>query len=216
VAGICGGCAASNARHRLSLERVGGVGIRDKEDGILLGMAEILIEGDGKFPMDIRIPIVAAQFGTSGMATINAQGTHRGRAVGVEITVRGQMKPGIVKDDIDRDAFYKKGLVVRGIGDTTRHLADVFAEAYITGITDAPPLQQLDLTSFALVGDPILMETQHLNFKVFHDDNDERGLFFEMFLHVDIPAGWVRFDEKDEEYRVNVVKSFASLLPVRA
>jgi hypothetical protein len=37
-----------------------------------------------------------------------------------------------------------------------------------------------------------------------------------MFLHVDIPSGYVRFDEKDEEYRVNVVKSFAALIPTPA
>jgi hypothetical protein len=181
-----------------------------------LGMAEILIEGDGKFPMDVRIPIVAAQFGMGGRATITAQGTYRGRTVGVEITVRGQMKPGIVKDDIDEDAFYSKGVVVRGVGDITRHLADVFAEVYITPVKDAEPLHQLDLTSFALDGDPTLIETEHVNFKVFHDDDDKRGLYFEMFFHVDIPSGYVRFDEKDEEHRENVVKSFAALLPTTA
>ena len=175
-------------------------------------MAEILIEGDGKFPMDLRIPIVAVQFGMGGMATISAQGTYRGRSVGVEINVRGQMKPGIVNNDIDRDAFYGTGVIVRGIGENTRHLADVFAELYIPPVTDAEPLHQLDLTSFALDGDPMLIETEHLNFKVFHDDDDKRGLYFEMFLHVDIPLRYVRFDEKDEEYRKNVVRSFAALV----
>jgi hypothetical protein len=147
------------------------------------------------------------------MATITARGTYRGRTVGVEITIRGQMKPGIVKDDIDRDAFYDKGVIVRGVGGITRHLADVFAEVYITPISGAEPLHQLDLTSFALDGDPMLIETEHLNFKVFHDDDDKRGLYFEMFLHVDIPSCYVKFDEKDEEYRENVVRSFAALLP---
>jgi hypothetical protein len=176
------------------------------------GMTEILIEGDGKFPMDVRIPIIGAHLGVGGAATITAQGTHRGRTVGVEIIVRGGMKPGIVKDDIDRDAFYGNGVVVRGIGKDTRHLADVFAELYITPVTDGEPLHQLDLTAFALDGDPMLIETEHLNFKVFHDDDDKRGLYFEMFLHIDIPSGYVRFDEKDEEYRGNVVKSFAALI----
>jgi len=76
------------------------------------------------------------------------------------------------------------------------------------------PLQELDLTSFALDGDPMLIETEHLNFKVFHDDEDKLGLYFEMFLH--IPSGYVRFDEKDEEYRENVLRSFAALQPIPA
>jgi hypothetical protein len=33
---------------------------------------------------------------------------------------------------------------------------------------------------------------------------------------VDIPSGYVRFDEKDEDYRVNVVRSFAALRPILA
>jgi hypothetical protein len=188
----------------------------NNRNGVLFGMDEILIEGDGKFPMDLRIPIVAAQFGTGGLATITSQGIYRGRTVGIEITVRGQMKPGIVKADIDRNAFYEKGVVIRSVRDTTRRLADVFAEVYITPVTEAEPLDQLDLTSFALDGDPMLIETEHVNFKVFHDDDDRRGLYFEMFLHVDIPSGYVRFDEKDEEYRENVVKSFAALHPAPA
>jgi hypothetical protein len=54
----------------------------------------------------------------------------------------------------------------------------------------------------------MLIEGEHLNFKVFHDDEDKIGLYFEMFLHVDVPSGYVRLDENDEEYRENVVKSF--------
>ena len=174
-------------------------------------MSEILIEGDGKFPMDVRVPIVAVQFATDGVVTLTAQGAFRGRSVGVEITVRAQMKPGIVSGDIDTTAFYDRGVIVRGMDDMTGHLADVFSEVYITPARDGKPLRQLDLTSIALDGDPMLIETEHLNFKVFHDDEDKLGLYFEMFLHVDIPSGYVRFDEKDEEYRENVVKSFAAL-----
>jgi hypothetical protein len=69
------------------------------------------------------------------------------------------------------------------------------------------------MTSFALDGDPTLMDTEHLNFKVFHDDEGKLGLYFEMYLHVDIASGFVRFDEKDEEYRENLLKSFAALQP---
>ena len=177
-------------------------------------MADILVSGDGEFPMDVQVPIVSAQKTTDGRTIIAVQGEYRGRLVGVEVSVRGQMKPGIVGDDIDRTAIYGSGVRVRGMGDLTRNLADVFSEAYILPVEIAKPLEQLDLTSIALDGDPMLIETDHLNFKVFHDDEDKLGLYFEMFLHIDIPAGYVRFDEKDEEYRANVLKSFAALQPI--
>jgi len=126
------------------------------------------------------------------------------------------MKPGIVGDDINETAFYGSGGVVRGMRDITKNLADVFSEVYILPVGIAEPLQTLDLTSFALDGDPMLIETEHLNVKVFHDDEDRLGLYFEMFLHIDIPSGYVRFDEKDEEYRANVLRSFAALEPISA
>jgi hypothetical protein len=177
-------------------------------------MSEILIEGNGKFPMDVRVPIVSVQCATDGAAKITAQGTYRGRPVGIEIEIQGQMRPGIVDDDFDTTAVYENGIVIRAIGDSTQRLADVFSEVYIIPVKDAEPLYELDLTCIALDGDPALIETEHLNFKVFHDDEDKRGQYFEMFLHIDIPLAYVRLNEKDEDYRENVVKSFAALLPV--
>jgi len=177
-------------------------------------MSDILITGDGKFPMDVQVPIISSQTTRDGRTVIIAQGKYQGRSVGVELSVRGQMKPGIVGDDIDKTAFYASGVLVSSIGDITRHLADVFSEVYILPVGIADPLRQLDLTSFALEGDPTLIENEHLNFKVFHDDEDKLGLYFEMFLHIDIPSGYVRFDEKDEGYRENVLRSLAALQPM--
>lgn len=71
-------------------------------------MAEILIEGDGQFPTDVRLPIVTFQIAKEGAAVITAQGDYRGHRSGVEIRIRGQMKPGLVEGDIDTDAFYDK------------------------------------------------------------------------------------------------------------
>jgi len=157
------------------------------------------------------VPIIGSRFGNDRSLTITAQGTHRNRTCGLEITVKSGMKPGLVGDEIDKTAFYPQGIIVRSVAGTTRHLADVFSEVYITPVGKADSLSQLDFTSFALDSDPTLIETEHLNFKVFHDDRDTLGLYFEMFLHIDIPEGFIRLDEKDEEYRANVVKSFAAL-----
>jgi hypothetical protein len=164
-------------------------------------MPDALGTGDGQFPMDVQVPILSAQTTKEGRTVIVVQGEHRGFTVGVEISVRGQMKPGIVGDDIDKTAFYGSGVIVRSMGQRTKHLADVFSEMYILPVAVAEPLEHLDLTSIALDGDPMLIETEHLNFKVFHDDEDKLGLYFAMFLHIDIPAGHVRFDEKDGSER---------------
>ena len=81
--------------------------------------------------MDVQVPIVSAQTTADGKTVIVAQGEHRDRSVGVGLRVRGQMKPGIVGNDIDKTAFYGNGVLVRGMDDLTRHLADVLSEVYI-------------------------------------------------------------------------------------
>jgi hypothetical protein len=171
-------------------------------------MSDIRIEGDGQFPMDVRLPVMDLQFASDGTAIITAQGDYHGQPAGVEIQIRRQMKPGIVDGDIDKTAFYDKGVIVRPLGDKTEHLATTFSEIYKTTVAPTEPLSQLDLTTIALDGNPFFIKTQHLNFKVFHDDEEKLRLYFEMFLHVDIRTGYLRFDEKDEDYRQ---KSFAAL-----
>ena len=86
-------------------------------------MHEIVVEGDGQFPTDVRVPIIRTQLGVDRSLTITAGGTHRTRNVGLELTVQSGMKPGVVGDEIDKTAFYSKGIVMRGIGAATRGLA---------------------------------------------------------------------------------------------
>jgi hypothetical protein len=94
-------------------------------------MDEVIIEGDGKFPMDVRIPIANVHAALDGRTNIMAKGAYRDRQVGAEISIRRQMKPGIVNDDIDTTAFYGTGVIVRAAGDVTRHLAEVLSEIYV-------------------------------------------------------------------------------------
>ena len=46
---------------------------------------------------------------------------------------------GIVGDDIDKTAFYGSGVIVRSMGQRTKHLADVFSEMYILPVGVAEP-----------------------------------------------------------------------------
>jgi hypothetical protein len=86
-------------------------------------MSDVFITGDGKFPMDVQVPIVSARTTIDGRTIIGAEGEYRGRSVGVELSIQGQMKPAIVGDDIDETAFYGSGVVVRaGLRNHSRRL----------------------------------------------------------------------------------------------
>jgi len=63
------------------------------------------------------------------------------------------------------------------------------------------------------MGDPRKLQTEYVKFKIFHDDHDEHGEYFELFLHINIQGGFIALNEKDEEYRSSILKSFAQTKP---
>ena len=45
-----------------------------------------------------------------------------------------------------------------------------------------------------------------LNSKCFFDENNEQNLYSEIFLNPNLKNGTLELNEKDEEYRMNIVK----------
>ena len=158
---------------------------------------------------DIRFPIKSVSFDADGGTRIALEGDYKGNTISLELSVQGQMRPGLVGSEIDRSAFYPKGIVIRSQGDNGA-VAEMFAKQYGVRPEQKPPMSAIELTCFALDGNPGAITTEHLNFKVFHDDENSLGLYFEMYIHIDLPGRYIRFDEKDEEYRTNVVSTFAA------
>ena len=74
-------------------------------------------------------------------------------------------------------------------------------------------LSEIELTCIALEGNPENIKFEHVNFKVFYDEDDSKDLYFEMYAHVDIPGGFVSLDEKDESYRNHIASTFAMVQP---
>lgn len=172
----------------------------------------IIFEGeDGDF-RDLRIPIRTHERAKDGGWTIVAGGSHDGKKLTLNLRLRPDMRPGFNGDEIDTTAFYRNGAVLESFDHSGPKFAELFSKYYGSSLAATNGfLKQILLTTFALDGDPRELASQHLNFKVFHDDKGEMGLYFEMFLHVDLANGFIRLDEKDEEYRSNVIKSFAML-----
>ena len=64
------------------------------------------------------------------------------------------------------------------------------------------------MTSTTLEGNPKQIEQQELKFKLFFDENEEEGLYFEIYLNIDKKNGTLTLAEKDEEYRQNILRAF--------
>lgn len=149
----------------------------------------------------------------NGWYTLTAEAKHRGTLVGLQIAVQPGMRPGIVNDDIDKTAFYSKGILLIRDGANSDALLRTFEELYKSPVRDLKFREKSETTSIALMGDPRKLQTEYLKFKIFHDDQDERGEYFELFLHINIKGGIIVLNEKDQEYRPTILKGLAQPKP---
>lgn len=157
--------------------------------------------------VDLAFAIQAVQDRPAETA-ITAAGLHGGKRVGLRVIVAKGMNPGVTKNSIDRTAFRVGGVRLESTGAESDNFVVALAKLYqVAPRSRMRPV--VDFVAFPLQGTPSRIATEHLNLKVFHDPDDKAGEYCELYVHVDIPNGAVRLDEKDPGYRKAVVKAFA-------
>jgi hypothetical protein len=149
----------------------------------------------------------------NGWTTLTVDAKHKGEKVGFKLAVSPDMRPGIVADDIDRTAFFPKGIILFRDDKTSDALLRAFESLYEAPRRESEFRKRSEVTAFALSGDPRKLKSDYVKFKIFHDDQDERGEYFELYLHVNIPGGVVALNEKDQEYRPTVLKGLEQTKP---
>ncbi len=154
------------------------------------------------------LPIVETSRTSEGRYGILAKGDLSGREVGIRVLLKSNMPPGLVGEEIVPDAVIAEGVLVESLGDPTIRLVGELAAAYKVDLPSGPIRKAIPWTTIALGGDPRNVESEYVRFKVFHDDSEERGQYYELFLHIDLPEGLLAITEKDQDYRKNIVLGF--------
>lgn len=65
--------------------------------------------------------------------------------------------------------------------------------------------QRVNCLGVGIHSDPALIADHPVHMKLFFDDGDEDGHYAEVFLDVDLPQGLCGLNEKDEEYRPDLI-----------
>jgi len=163
--------------------------------------------------VDMVFVVRKATFDKEGFCTITAEAKHKGQLVAFALKVRPGMKPGIVNDTVDKTAFYGEGVYLLRTGPESDKLLEVLSSLYkienpAKKFRDATPV-----TTIALQGNPSNLNGEYIKLKIFHDDKDEHGEYFELFLHINLLGGIIALNEKDQEYRPTVLKGLSARQP---
>ena len=141
------------------------------------------------------------------------KGLFNGDRVGLEVLVRKDMEAGLLPtEEINQEAFYRDGICFYSIGVDSDNLLKALSTLYefptdkcfLESITGAMTfsLNQVDVD---------LTRKEKYNFKMFFNDDSET-VYCEMFCNIDLDKMIVELHEKDEEYRENLIKTFAGTL----
>lgn len=63
----------------------------------------------------------------------------------------------------------------------------------------------VDCLAVGIASNPALIEDEPIRMKLFFDEGVENGRYAEVFFNVDLPEGFGALNEKDEEYRVDLI-----------
>ena len=68
--------------------------------------------------------------------------------------------------------------------------------------------QKLIFTVFPLNDKVAKLEKGKFKFKVFYDDSNEKNLYSEFYINIDLNNKILELNEKDQDYRENILKAF--------
>lgn len=144
---------------------------------------------------------------------VRAMGKYNNDIVGFDILFKKDMSPGIVEGKIDNKAFYDAGIIIRSIGKESDKFIEALSKLYNVKKSNIKMASAIEVTSYALEGNPQSFNTDNLKFKVFFDDCNKIGLYAELYINISLINGVVEFREKDIEYRQNVLRALAGHSP---
>ena len=164
------------------------------------------IEKDGW--KDLVFDIVESSKIENNIWTFDCKAKYQNLVVGFRLFIIDNIEPGINNDKIDETRFVQEGLSIVGIGEESDNFINAISSLYGIQSIQKFTIQKLLYTVFPLNNNVAKLEKGKFKFKVFYDDSDEKKLYSEFYINIDLSNKILELNEKDEDYRENILKAF--------
>lgn len=155
---------------------------------------------------DLILTITKKKKLDNGFWSLICKAKYENQIVGLKINIADGIPAGIVNEEIDNTSFTKKGVEFYSIGKESDKLIEIISKLYGETKRKKFTSKKLTFTAFPLNKEKAILENGKFSFKLFFDENNEENLYAEFFLKPDFKNGIIELNEKDEEYRINIVK----------
>ncbi len=154
---------------------------------------------------DLIFSITEKEKLNNGFWSLTCKAKHENQIVGIKINIADAIPAGFLSNGPDNTSFASKSVEFESIGIESDNLIRVMSELYEQPIKTSFRNDKLTVTSFPLNDKKAVLKNGRFQFKLFFDDNDEQNLYSEIFLNPDLKNGTIELNEKDEDYRKNII-----------
>lgn len=142
------------------------------------------------------------------------RGSFDGQPVGLRVRLISEVGPGFDADmQLIQAHVYRKGVVLSSLGIETERFISALASLYEMPVSEVAPTATETLTVVALQQQDTGLADGPMRLKLFGQDDDaaDAGRYYESFFNVDLPAGFVYWNEKDMDYREPMLMALTAL-----
>ena len=155
---------------------------------------------------DLIFTITEKKKMNNGFWSLTCKAKFKNQIVGLKINIADGISEGIVNGEINNKGFSSKSVEFLSIGKESDKLIEIISKLYEQPKKSKFTSEKLIFNVFSLNRETAILENGHFKFKLFFDDNNEKNLYSEIYVNPDLKNGTIELNEKDEEYRSNIVK----------
>lgn len=144
----------------------------------------------------------------------NLFASHKDRKVGFAVKLARTVGPGFDSDmNLIKSHVYHRGASFLSLGQISDDLVTVLGGLYALNTGSLRMNQEETFTVIALQQDKTDLDNYPVKMKLFGRDCEPfvEDDYYESFLNVDLPGGFVSWNEKDPDYRAPLIKALGSV-----
>jgi hypothetical protein len=140
-----------------------------------------------------------------GSQTIRASGVHRGRQLGLMVTLGGAWKEASLGKDVPI-ITYSGTVTYCSVGQESDAFLSALDELYGTKLNPTSMGTKARFTAISLGGEPLNLMKGPVKIKLFYESGRDDD-YAELFTNIELAARRLEIREKDEEYRLPIVRA---------
>lgn len=150
---------------------------------------------------------ITSSISTDSSKILTCQGLYKGKVVGLQIELKSNIGPGITDNGElnPQIGFVYNAVQLRSNGEESNNLIKALSYLYEKPTEKAFTKKTNWLTVFSLNKTSVdLSKNNNYKLKIFFDQDED--IYGELFLNINTTVGEVELNEKDQEYRDNIIK----------